>query len=547
MALLMSLVLVVIWSAGTCVRVYRLARFYQIEEYTSGRFLRWLFSQPSRWLLRRTLVAAIISAIFALFTDSVPGEVSILPYIVGIAGSIVAVWPQSEGEVKKRFVRTQRATRMLVAAFGFVLLLALLIWISSSAIDSDRFSVLMLMATGLLLYLLAPVWLILGNFLMSPVEAALRQRFIRRAKDVMAAIQPRVIGITGSYGKTTTKNYLRDILNGRYKSYATPKSYNTMMGLCIAINQDLGDDYSTEYFIAEMGMYVPGEIARMCQLTPPDISIVIEVGPQHLERAGSIENIAKAKYEIIEGLSPDGLGVFNWDNPYVRAMYERGYPDNRIAVSKQISPADVPEGGPRFVASDIQQNLNGLSFRVTDTFTGETQEFVTPVVGEHNVMNLLLATAVAIHEGMTLSEIARRVRILQPAESRLVRQVSEAGITIINDAYSANPVGAVNALQVLAMHQIGRRVLVTPGMVELGELQDQENHRLGTEASRYATDIILVGVEQTRPIAAGVRAAGFPEENLHVVSTLKEAVDWTNMQLRPGDTVLFLNDLPDTY
>src|SRR5690606_10602191 len=132
----------------------------------------------------------------------------------------------------------------------------------------------------------------------------------------------------------------------------------------------------------------------------------------------------------------------------------------------------------------------------------------TPVIGEHNVTNILLATAVAVHEGMSLNDVAFQVRQLRPAESRLVRQITNQGITIINDAYSANPAGAISALKVLGLHTTGKRLLITPGMIELAELHEPENKRLGQIAAEYATDVILVGEEQTRPIKAGLESAG---------------------------------------
>jgi UDP-N-acetylmuramoyl-tripeptide--D-alanyl-D-alanine ligase len=363
----------------------------------------------------------------------------------------------------------------------------------------------------------------------------------------MAEIQPKVIGVTGSYGKTTTKAFITDVLNGRYRVYATPKSYNTVMGVCLAINTDLADDYSVDYFVVEMGAYVEGEIKRIADVTPPVISVVVEVGPQHLERFGTLENTAKAKYEIIEALPVDGLGVFNWDNPYVRAMYERGYPDKRIAVSKAIAPDDVPDGGPRFVASEIEETLDGLTFTVTDVERGESEPFTTSIVGEHNVTNILLATAVAVHEGMSLKDVAFRARTLQPPESRLVRRTTPEGITIINDAYSANPAGVVSALKVLGLHTSGKRTLITPGMVELGDLQDAENRKLGELAAEYSTDIILVGAAQTAQVKAGLLGAGFPTDRLTTVEELREAMAWQAANLKAGDAVMFLNDLPDTY
>ncbi len=549
MSLLLIALLWLVWTGGTVWRVYKQARYYQIEEYKSGRYARWLLRERSRWLPMHTLAAVGLAVIFSLLGDSVPSDFSALPYTAAIIGAVLAVRPPREAPVKKAFNATDRAKRLLAAAWVLVALAAFgaFALLQAQAFTSDRANAIAHLLGGLGVFLLAPLWLVLGNAVMTPVEAMLRRRFVQKAKGVLKTINPKIIGITGSYGKTTTKHFLRDILNGRYKTYATPKSYNTMMGICLAINTDLADDYSVEYFISEMGAYIPGEIARICELTPPDISIVVEVGPQHLERFGSLENVAIAKYEIIKNLRPDGLGVFNWDNLYVRAMHDKGYPAKRIAVSKTVDPASISDGVPRFVATDIVLTVTGLTFTVHDTQTGASVPFVTPLVGEHNVTNLLLATAVAVHEGMTLEAVAQRVSRLQPAESRLVRQHDERGVLIINDAYSANPVGAKSALEVLGLYQSGRRVLITPGMIELGELHDQENHRLGVLAAQVATDIVLVGAKQTAPIQAGVRSTGFPVDRLHIFDHTQDALAWYRANLTRGDTVLLLNDLPDTY
>jgi UDP-N-acetylmuramoyl-tripeptide--D-alanyl-D-alanine ligase len=547
MANLLLLLLILTWLIGSWVRVYRQARFYQIEEYMSPRYARWLLKDRERYLPAKPLIAGFLGAAIGIFLGEAPG--SVLPHIIGVIAGIIAVIPPDEGEIKKKFVRTQRATRLLATAFVLATLTSLILLALAQPIGNqiEDARVPLVTLAGLGVFLAAPLFLMLGNIVMIPVEAFFRQRFINRAKNVMAAIHPKVIGITGSYGKTTTKNFLRDILNGRYKTYATPKSYNTMMGICLAINNDMANDYSIEYMISEMGAYIPDEIERICTLTPPEISIVVEVGPQHLERFGSLENIAIAKYEIIKALPPHGLGIFNVDNPYVRQMYERGYPQNRIGISKTLPPETTAPEQARFIASNITETLNGLSFAVTDTLTGANEFFTTPVVGEHNILNILLATAVAVHEGMSLKEVARRVRVLQPAESRLVRQVTDAGITIINDAYSANPAGVVSALKVLALHTSGKRLLITPGMVELGDLHEPENHKLGTLAAQVATDVILIGAQQTAPIHAGLTSVGFPPEHLQVMATLTEAINWYKSHLKTGDTVLFLNDLPDTY
>ncbi|MDX2077266.1 MAG: UDP-N-acetylmuramoyl-tripeptide--D-alanyl-D-alanine ligase [bacterium] len=537
------LVLLLIWWAGTSIRAYKQARFYQIEEYKMGRYARWWMKARDRLFPMRPITLTAIGLVMIFIFSESPD--SPFPLIIGIVLALIANIPPDEGEIKKQFRHTPRANRLLGATIVWISIAFLLIItiLGALAIESERYQALLAMMIGLVAHLLAPIFLVLGNIAMMPVEAFLRGRFIASAKRVMKQINPTVIGITGSYGKTTTKVFLTEILNGRYKAYPTPKSFNTMMGVCIAINNDLKNDLSIDYFVVEMGAYIRGEIQRICKLTPPHISIVVEVGPQHLERFGSLENIATAKYEIIKELPPDGVGVFNWDNPYVRAMAEKGYPKTRLLVSKTVSPSDPK--GVRFVASDMSESLNGLSFTVTDTEKGDSARFETPLLGEHNVTNILLSTAVAVHEGMSLRDVAMRVRSLRPAESRLVRQVM-SGITIINDAYSANPAGVVSALKVLSLHT-GKKLVVTPGMVELGQLHYPENYKLGELLKDHATDVILVGAEQTKPIFDGLKASGFPDDRLLVVDELREAITWYQTHLTAGDTVLFLNDLPDTY
>ena len=540
-------VVAAIWLAGSLIRVYRQARFFQIEEYMNLRYLRWLISTRTRWLPNRPTMAFVASSILSLvMTEAADG---IFPAILHTIAAIAAAVPPSEGEIKKAFRPTPRARRLLAAAFvitAIVTVLATAAVIGIRIESAPEVSFVLVALVGFINHLLAPLALVIANIALMPLEGALRGRFIAKARKVLMEIDPVVIGITGSYGKTSTKTYLSYLLNGRFKTYATPKSYNTMMGVCIAINNDLANDYSVEYFVCEMGAYIPGEIARICDLTHPKISLVVEVGPQHLERFGSLENIAIAKYEIIKALPPDGLGVFNWDNPYIREMYERGYPANRIAVSREVDP-DTEGQTPRLIASDVSEALNGLTFKVTDRHTDESALFQVPLLGLHNVTNILMAVAVALHEGMPLADIARRASTLQPAESRLSRKVDGHGITILNDAYSANPVSIGHSLRVLSMHKGGRTLLITPGMVELGELMEQENKRLGTLAAAHASDIILIGERQTAPIQAGLREADYPSENIHIMESIRDAIAWYERNLTAGDTVLFLNDLPDTY
>ncbi|MCE2490505.1 MAG: UDP-N-acetylmuramoyl-tripeptide--D-alanyl-D-alanine ligase, partial [Anaerolineae bacterium] len=417
-------VVALVWLAGCCHQIYRQALFLQLEEYQVGRYLRWLAGRRSRWLPRRPLLALLVGSAMMLLLGEAPG--AMLPVYLALPVALLANWPRTGAEVKKGFRVTWRARRLLSVAWVLALLIASLPVIASGGIADGPLQPLLWTAAGCLLVLLAPLLLVSASLLLRPAEALLRQRFVARARTILIEAGPTVIGITGSYGKTSTKVYLQHILNGHFRVGATPKSYNTLMGICLALNQDLVEDRSLDYYIVEMGAYIPGEIAEICDLARPEISIVTAIGPQHLERFGSIENIVSAKYEIISALPADGVAVLDRDNPHLREMARRGHPDTVLTASCEEIPADPSPDDPRLVAADIQESLDGLRFKVEDRRSGECVEFSTSLLGRHNVSNILLAAAVARNEGMSLRDIAWRVRSLQPAEARLARERTAA-------------------------------------------------------------------------------------------------------------------------
>lgn len=539
----MHLIVSLVWLAGGLVRIYQQARFFQIEEYMNGRYWRWLLHHPDRWGWRRPIFAWTVALLGSfLLLRVIQSEWLWLALFVGTA--LVAIWPGKEREVKKAFVRTPRAMRLLavtgllfVAVSVLAALLVSQLAIPDVPVAADLFAAL----AGLFLFLVAPLFLIAGNVAAIPVEAAVRRFYLEKARRTLRDLDPTVIGITGSFGKTSTKHFLTHMLTGRYHAIATPKSYNTLMGVSLAVNTLLKDERQLDYFVVEMGAYVPGEIARICALTRPQIALVTAVGPQHLERFGTLEATVEAKSEILQALPPDGTAILNGDDERVRGMASRAGTAGVILVSREEL------AGARLLARDVQETLDGLSFDVVDTASGEERHFHAPVYGIHNVSNILLAAAAARQVGLSLAEIAMRVASLEPFEHRLQRKVQPSGIVILDDAYSANPVGARSALHVLSLHKNGRRILITPGMVELGPVQAEENRKLGEQAAQVATDIVLVGIEQTKPILEGIAARGFKKDRLHIFDTHAESVAWLQENGKRGDTVLFLNDLPDTY
>jgi UDP-N-acetylmuramoyl-tripeptide--D-alanyl-D-alanine ligase len=412
----------------------------------------------------------------------------------------------------------------------------LFIWQLSS--DQLYFQFMVLFASTFVLNQLAAINLTLANLLIYPVEKTINARYFRAAREKIKKLKIKVIGITGSYGKTSTKYILQKILSQKFNTLMTPDSYNTPMGICKVINGQLKPEH--EVFIVEMGAYKKGEIKELCDLTQPEIGILTAVGPQHLERFKSIENTAKTKYELIESLPQNGVAVFNNDNEICSGLADK----TKIKVVRY--GIDKSDDRVNLTAKNIQNTSSGLVFTVEDS-SGEAAQFKTKLLGKNNVYNILAATAVALECGMTLDEVSRAVRMLEPIPHRLQLMPGSGDVTVIDDGFNANPVGAKAALEVLGSFEDGRKVLITPGMVELGEMEFKENKTFGAEAAKLCDFVILVGPTRTKPILEGLREAGFPEEKIIIAKSLAEASERMREIVKAGDVVLFENDLPDTY
>lgn len=530
--------------------VYHLIRFFQLEEYKTNRYLVVVWRLPGE--RRYLLLAAAALLIFlllriglpALLADSAAVALLLVVADVILTAALLALLPVNK-DVRRAFNPTQRARRVLFTAYVLVTLPALLFALANlSTAGGIRVDVLRVAWSAGLISLLT-IWLTpfakpFANVLLWPIEENARQYYLRQARQNLEGSKATVIALTGSYGKTSTKHYLQHILEGQFRSVMTPRSYNTLMGVCRSVNDLLAGNDRYDYFIVEAGAYIPGEIARICALVKPRISIVITVGPMHLERFGTLDNIVKAKYEIIQALPPDGVGVFNADDTRVLGMAQRGYPNTRLLIT--CAGAE----GATIAASNIEMVAEGTRFVLRDT-SGQEMPMVMPLYGEHNVTNVLLAIVTARHLGMSLEVIRDRVATLKPAEHRLVRTVLPGGVILIDDAYSANPIGTQMALKVLALQGSPRRVVVSSGMFELGALHNEENRKLGERIAEVATDVILIGESQVQPLKQGLINRRFPSDHLFVVKSLDEAIAIYRRILQPGDTLLLLTDLPDTY
>lgn len=386
----------------------------------------------------------------------------------------------------------------------------------------------------LLIQLFAPFFIILTGLFYKPLELYLKNKSLEEAKQKLEKLPNlKVVAITGSFGKTSTKDILYTLLWKKYYVVKTPKSFNTPLGIAQTILEDI--KVNTQILIAEVGAYKIGEIAKITKLIKPQIGIITSIAPQHLERFGSLENIAKAKFELIENLAKKGIAILNSENTYLQ---------NLAGTLKDCSINFYGQRGDSFYAADIKVEPNGTSF-VIHTPKGEVKVFI-PLVGEHHAQNFLAATIAAMQLGLTLEEIKERAKLLLPTPHRLeIRK--QGNLTIIDNTFNTNPKSAKASLQLLKNYSAPQRIIITPGLVELGKESANENSEFATLASKIVDEFILVGQNAREDLLAGLNSTNFPKDKIHLVKSTQEGISLLSSISKPNAVVLLENDLPDQY
>jgi UDP-N-acetylmuramoyl-tripeptide--D-alanyl-D-alanine ligase len=523
-------------------RLHLMLHLYQLEHYEAARLRVWVERRRAR--VDSTLLAACLVPGAAL-TIAAAADADVLVLVLGVAaGAVLALTgirlirrPQA-----KPLVFTARARRLFAVALA---LPALVLAVAAVAVLTGApawVAPAIGTAAAVLAIACAPELLFLANTGVKPIQTLDNRRFVQRAVRKLGEVSPLVIGITGSFGKTTTKACVAAVTELRGPAYATPASFNSYLGVVRAINEGLTTKHRT--FVAEMGAYRRGDVAELCELVHPTIGVLTAIGPAHLERFGSLDEIEKAKGELAEALPQDAVFVTTADDERCLRVAERT--QARVVLFSTAGAADA-----ELTAVDIAmaEGTTRFTIRRRTASAGTAEALVrTRLLGRHNVANLLAAAVVGTSLDLPLEAIARSLARVSPPAHRLSPILNrQAGIVVIDDAYNSNPVGAAAALEVLASHQAERRLLVTPGMVELGEREVEENERFGTQAAAVCDLVVLVGEERSKPILAGLNAASFPDSQIHVVANTSEAQALLAKTTRRGDVVLFENDLPDLY
>lgn len=444
-------------------------------------------------------------------------------------------------KAKKPLVYTPRIKRLLVTTgivWGLILLIAATPGIYGYLRGSDALLYYrmfqILGVTMPLLFLLQPVLLLLVNLINHPVELWINRHYIGDAERILREMPAlRIIGVTGSYGKTSVKYFLNTLLSAQYNVLCTPGNYNTTLGVVRTIRENMKPFH--EIFICEMGAREVGDIKEICDLVHPDYGIITSIGPQHLQSFHTMENIIATKFELADAVPDTGKVFLNYDNEYIRGH----------KIEKSVISYGIGDDAADFRAYDIRVSARGSSFRMKDE-NGTEHEFHTKLVGSHNVQNIAGAIAVAHTLGIPMEKLLYPVRQLESVPHRL-QLIRQGERILLDDAYNSNKNGFEAALDTLALFQ-ELRILLTPGMVELGEKQYEENKEAGMYAADKCDYAILVGREQTKPIQDGLMEAGFPQNRMILVDTLQEAFQMVNAIPDERQKVILLeNDLPDVY
>lgn len=514
-----------------------LLQFYQQEEYDTDRFLKWVVKKRA-FDKKATLIILVgfLGWYFLQFLN--PPLVTLIFYLLVLVGLFVGIKASRPNEeyVKKPLVMTSRVQRLF-----YVYMVLVGFYFAGILMTFDKNNSMALMGAFLFFFQAPPVFLAASNFILKPVEEKINKSYLKQARKKMELMNPIIIGITGSYGKTSVKHILAHILGSVAPTLATPGSVNTPMGIVRVIREKL--ERKHKYFIVEMGAYGPGSIARLCRLTPPNLGIITAVGLAHFERFKSLETVFHTKFELANDVKSRGGDVIVHSTAIDPNMLEK-----HLAKDPGMTPVD---GSHPFRVETASQTLEGLDLALTILWKGKEQplHLKVPLFGPHQASNILLAVAAALKLGIDPALIKASLKTMPQISHRLEVSNRNTGFTVIDDAYNSNPAGFSSALDLLETlkKQKGRAILLTPGMVEMGAEHDAQHKALGKKAAGIADIALVVGTERMKSFIEGFEEASGGEADIFTFKYQKDAEHWLEMNAKPQDVVLIENNLPDLY
>lgn len=516
---------------------YKFLQSLQQKSYISSDYFKWIFKKNNVYNSRVIMLCLLSTFAYCLFNVVFAFMQNDYLSLIGLVFYLFFLFLYLRGEKKMEnkvpLKFTNRIIRLIITYviisallfFGIILVYNVLCYkINSDALKLLRFAIVAILP------LLMPLLIFVASIINKPFENLRARKYVRLAKEKLDNKNLIKIAITGSYGKTSVKNFLSVILSEKYSVVATPLSFNTPLGIAKSTNL-ITDD--TQVFIAEMGARRVGDIKELCDIVQPNIGVLNGIIGAHLLTFGTIDKVIKTKNELMQALPQDGFGVFTCDNENTLELYTH-FNKEKMLVGLNL------EANPNIYAKDILVDKQGSTF--TLCVNGEEIACKTKLLGKHNISNITLACAVAVKLGLTLEQIKNGISKIEPIEHRL-SIIENNGITIIDDAYNSNVEGIKYALEVLSYFN-GRKIVITPGMVELGLEEYKRNYEFGQELAKVADYVFLVEGGSCNAIRDGLVFGGnFNYEKVKVVANLTVAKEKLKELLEEGDIVLFENDL----
>lgn len=524
--LFVTVVMTVLYLIASWFALRHYIHMFQLNSYKPKVQLTWIKKNTGIWFILCMFCASVVLLIYSVPERELSSYKSVLwslTWIVILAAVTLPCLPKKSYKIPLKYTMRIKRLFSTLCIIYFLPIIALLITKCAHICA----------AVYLIMAVLAPYIVLLANLLNRPLELAINRWYINDAKRILSECPSlTVIGITGSFGKTSVKYFLDELLSVKFNVLKTPGNFNTPLGVVKTVRGELRATH--DIFLCEMGAKNVGDIKEICDIVHPKHGIITSVGPMHLESFGSIENVKKTKFELADALPEGGILALNIDDENVRECSK-----GRVFVGYGV---DSREG---YYCENLTISSAGSEFDVVSP-SGERCRYKTKLIGRHNAINICGAVAMANSLGIPLADLKAAVRRLESVPHRLELK-QNGGVTIIDDAYNSNPSGAKAALETLAMME-GCKILCTPGMIELGDKEDELNREFGRQAA-VCDFVALVGKKQTAAIYEGLMAEGYPEEKIYVASGLSDAMQKIYSLTTDGKKKIILleNDLPDNY
>lgn len=515
-----------------CLVSTKLFQIVQLSGYKFSGYKEWLKDTKIKFV-SRLFMLSFLSLISILVTNSLldgfDGYYSYVGLIFYAYFCIVFIINIAKSPQKSPLKQTKRMNRLIAVTFVCATLISFgLISVVTEYIPFIKYGILVV--TPLLMPILVPF----VNLLLTPIETLARKTYLVKASNKLEKMPDLIkIGITGSYGKTSTKHILNVMLSKKYSVCMTPHSFNTPMGLTKVVLKYLQKKH--QILIAEMGARNVGDIKYLCKLINPKHAIITSVGSQHMSTFKSKENIAKTKYELVEHIS-DGFVVFNGNSKGSKSLFDK------CDKNKFLSGVNIKNGFCDI--SEVKLDKNGTEFKLT--INSESVMCKTSMVGKYILENIATSATLAYKLGVSLKQIQESIEELKPTPHRM--EISQNnGLTIIDNSYNSSQESSVAALDILKLFEEGRKIIVTPGLVEMGYMEEGVNILFGEQIADVCDIAIIVNKSNKQAIKEGLENKKFNQENIYCVDTLNEVKVLLPTITQKNDVVLFQNDLPDNY